>query len=320
MRTLIPWLLVLWLSALAGDFAWAQPGRYVPPPRFPPGGGHFPGGGGHFPGGGGHFPGGVHSPSQGSGSDAEAGWVVLGVVGVVVIGVVGWCVGKALGGGYAQRQQRCALTQPPDLIRSRVEVARKARETTELLDSLAARDPLFKLSSLGERVERVFWQVQKCWQERNYDPVKDLLMPGIFAEHQLLLASMRQHREINRIEAARIERLEFVHLDCPSGDVPGVLLLQEFWNNKTVDLPVRAHGGQEFTVLITFQASIYFVDDRTSAHTRGSREPRLFQEFWVFRRESENWKLQAIEQSRESTRLETENRVAETFLPIGTDA
>src|SRR5262249_42683445 len=102
-----------------------------------------------------------------------------------------------------------------DLIRSPYEVATRAQQTTRLMEFLAYRDGLFDPSSLREWVAETFCLVQKCWQERNYDPAKGLLMPGILAKHQALLHSMRQGHEINRIEGLRIERLEFVHLDCP---------------------------------------------------------------------------------------------------------
>jgi hypothetical protein len=99
---------------------------------------------------------------------------------------------------------------------------------------------------------------------------------------------VRQNHEINRIEDLRIERLEFVHLHCP-----------------------RCEENQEVTALITFRASVYFVDDRTGAYTRGSRLPSCFQEFWTFGRQGDTWLLQTIEQSHESDRLERPNFVAD---------
>jgi hypothetical protein len=156
------------------------------------------------------------------------------------------------------------------------------------MEFLAYRDHLFDPSPLRDWVAGTFCLVQKCWQERNYDPLKGLLMPGILAKHQGLLRSMRRDHEINRIEGLRIERLEFVHLSCP-----------------------YSTDQQEFAALITFKASVYFVDDRTNAHTRGPRESRRFQEFWAFRRQDNRWRLQAIEQSHESDRLEADNHVAE---------
>jgi hypothetical protein len=99
---------------------------------------------------------------------------------------------------------------------------------------------------------------------------------------------MCDHHEINRIEDLHIERLEFVHLHCP-----------------------QSAETHEVTALITFRASVYFVDDRTQAYSRGLRSPTWFQEFWTFRRQGTGWRLQEIEQSHQSDRLERPNVVAE---------
>ncbi len=89
------------------------------------------------------------------------------------------------------------------------------------------------------------------------------------------------------IEGLHVERLEFVHLSCPP--TPAVA---------------------EVTALIAFSAQVYFVDDRTGAYTRGERQYKWFQEFWVFRRQGDDWRLYAIERSDASDRLRGENRVA----------
>jgi predicted lipid-binding transport protein (Tim44 family) len=174
-----------------------------------------------------------------------------------------------------------------DLILSRAEVADKARQTERLLEALAGRDRVFDPSALRDFVRETFTLVQRCWQEREYGPVRERLLPGILARHEELLRAMRRHREINRVEALHVERLEFVHLSCP-----------------------EPPGPPELTALITFQAKVYFVDDRTGAYTRGLQRFTWFQEFWVFRRQGDAWRLYAIEQSHESDRLQAENRVA----------
>jgi predicted lipid-binding transport protein (Tim44 family) len=133
-----------------------------------------------------------------------------------------------------------------------------------------------------------FTRVQKAWEARDYSFIEHLILPDILAKHEGLLKEMRNCHEINRIEDLRIERLEFVHLFCP----------------HFVD-------GQEVTALITFRATVYFVDDRTGAYTRGLRSPTWFQEFWVLRRSGEDWRLQDIEQSYESERLERANIVTD---------
>jgi predicted lipid-binding transport protein (Tim44 family) len=208
--------------------------------------------------------------------------VIVPVIGFAVLAVAGWLVGRALDG-----RLRAWTESPgtPDLIRSPAEVWNKTWQTTRLMERLAHRDHLFDPPSLREWTGRTFCLVQQCWQERNYEPLSELLMPDILEKHQELLESMRRNQVVNRIEELQIERLEFVHLYCPQNT-----------------------DSQEFTALITFTAKIYFVND-IYTYIGGPREQRRFQEFWIFRRQSDSWKLQAIEQSRQSDRLESENRV-----------
>jgi hypothetical protein len=295
MRTLACLAATAGVVLLTSAEVCAQAGLYKPFPRpgvFKPpvpGGGvrRVPAEGGvhHVPV---HVP--VHAPVHG---DREIGsldfwWPVLAAIAVIILAVVGWKIGTAIDREKSRAPGGTPESPTPDLIRSPAEVASKTQQTTRLMDCLAYRDHLFDPSSLREWTARTFCLVQKCWQERKYDPLNGLLMPGIIAKHQGLLQTLRGNQEINRIEELRIERLDFVHLYC---------------SHKA--------DQQEFTALITFKARIYFVDDHTNAHTRGPREPRRFQEFWVFRRLGDNWKLQAIEQSRESERLESENQVVE---------
>jgi hypothetical protein len=174
-----------------------------------------------------------------------------------------------------------------DLTLSTAEVAEKAGQTEWLLQSLAQRDPLFEPFALRHFVRGTFTLVHTCWQERDYGPVQERLLPSISAEHERRLRSMRQNHEISRIEGLHVGRVDFVQLSC-----------------------LAPPATPEVTALITFAAQVYFVDDRTGAYIRGERRYKWFQEFWVFCRQGDAWRLYAIERSHESTRLRAENRVA----------
>ena len=116
--------------------------------------------------------------------------------------------------------------------------------------------------------------------------MREFLGPSILAEHQELLRTMGRNREINRIDDLRVRRLEFVHLCCPA----------------EVD-------RQEVTALITFEAKVFFVDERNGAFLRGSQKVIPYQEFWVFRRHGESWRLVTIDRSHDSDRLMAANHV-----------
>ena len=148
-------------------------------------------------------------------------------------------------------------------------------------------DAVFNPWALRAWIAAQFPRIKQCWQERAYDPLRELLMPGLYARHEELLRAMRCNGEINRLDDLNLRRLEFVHVFCP----------------KEADT-------HEVTALITFDARVSFVHDRTGAFLRGSQKVVPYQEFWIFRRQGDTWRLQAIEQSHESDRLQAANRVA----------
>jgi predicted lipid-binding transport protein (Tim44 family) len=285
MRMILCWLWALTVALLGAPPLWAQAGRYVPLLR-PSGGG-----GSHFV---------PHLPWHGGGGSDDSGVVVVWVIGLIVLVVIGWYLVQALGRQFGRRpgagpetgsdrpgdSQAGGESPAPDQVLSPAEVAGKAGQTTRLLEFLARQDPDLDPAVLSERFTRTFRLVQGCWAEQDYGPVRDLLMPGLLAEHEGLLRSMRWHGEVNRIEGLRVERLEFVHLSCP--------------------LP---RNQQQVTALVTFEACVYFVDARTLAYRRGPREPRRFQECWTFRRQGDSWRLQTITRNQALYRLRAANEV-----------
>jgi hypothetical protein len=279
MRTGIVCLLSAGAVLCGGRCAWAQAGRFIPMPGPPAGGGS------HVPL---HFPGLEHI-------GGHVCWLFLAVVALIGLAQIGWHVGQALGGGKSRPRPATAATgpapdrlvPPPDRILDRAEVSAKAEKTTHLLEALARRDGALHPEALRAFIADTFLRVQQCWQARDYGPVRERLGPGLLAEHEGLLRQMREGHEINRIEGLRALAVDFVHLSYP-GDP----------------------DGREVAALVTFEATAYFVDDRDGRYTRGRRTPGLFQEFWVFRRRGEHWRLAAIERTHQSGRLRAANHVA----------
>jgi hypothetical protein len=271
------WLLALTIFAATGGQASAQAGRYVPLPRAPGGGG------GRFL---------LHIPWHG---DISQVWpIILVLAGAIVLAVLGWMLGLAFGRwlrgtrphadpGVVLRGAVPRATPAQDLILSPDDVIDKSLRTTGLLQTLANQDSLFDPTWLREFIHTTFCRVQECWQARDYDPVRHLLMPGILARHEELIRLMRREHEINRMQNLKLRRFEFVHVH----------------SRETI-------VGSEVTALITFEARVSFVNDRTGRYVRGLQEG-LFQEFWTFGRQADGWRLQDIERSTESDRLRQEN-------------
>jgi hypothetical protein len=274
MRSLIRSLFALGLLLSVTAVASAQAGRYVPIPVEPGGG----------------LPISPHLPLP---FDIKSDWWMYVVALVCIVGAAG--LGLAIGRGLAEKGAPGAVkwtaglgVPAPDFIHPAPDVAPKAWRTCRLMQFLAHRDPLLDPSALRPWVEQRFREVQDCWQKANYGPLGDLLLPDLRAAHERQLAAMRANGERNILSGLGVERLEFVHLDCPAD-------------------PNR----QEFTALITFRASSSYVDLRTDTFRHGSLVPTCFQEFWVFRRTDDAWHLAAIERSHASTRLTRPNHVEE---------
>jgi hypothetical protein len=269
MRPLVSCVFAAVLLVSAPATARAQAGRYIPIPVRPPGGVPF------------HLP---HLPWHGGvGGGGDSGWVpyVLAALGVAVAIGLGWAVGRGLA-----EKGAADPAAAPDLIHEAWAVAPKAEATRRLMEFLAHNDPLLDPAALRRWAEESFLRVQQCWQDGDYGPLGALLVSPLRAEHEAQLAAMRASGERNVLDGLRVERLEFVHLNCPAGT-----------------------PGPELTALITFSAASYYVSALTRTFRRGSRVPARFQEFWVFRREGSTWRLAAIERSHLSTRLSRPNHV-----------
>ena len=127
-------------------------------------------------------------------------------------------------------------------------------------------------------------QLQKCWQARDYAPMKPLLMPDLYAEHLGQIQGMIHNHEINLIEGLNVGAVDLVNVRYPNDS-----------------------NAREFTALISASARDYYIDDRDNDFVRGDKEPEPFQEFWTFHLVDGKWLLREIEQTKESDALKTDN-------------
>jgi predicted lipid-binding transport protein (Tim44 family) len=165
-------------------------------------------------------------------------------------------------------------------------VEAKAAATRQVLEVLARTDPLANPDRLRAVAEGTFRKLQECWQARDYDPMRPLLVPALFAEHTAQLEGMVRNHELNVLADLTVLRVDLVHLRYP-----------------------EAADQREFTALITARARDHYVDDRDRSFLRGDTAPATFQEFWTFQRQGDAWLLREIEQTRESDFLREPNYV-----------
>lgn len=167
---------------------------------------------------------------------------------------------------------------------SRARITRKSEKTEKLLSFIAKQDEQVAPEKLRTVARNTFLQLQKCWEARDYAPMRPLMMPDLFREHESQIAGMIRNREINRIESLVVNAVDLANVRYTSKP-----------------------ENREFTALITATAKDYYVDDRTGVFIRGDTEHATFQEFWTFQLHDGRWLLRGIEQTRESDALKTEN-------------
>ena len=232
---------------------------------------HNKGGGGG--GGGGGFGGGFGGGGYSGGGSGDPTILFIFIGAFVVI----FLIAKAA-------QNKKAADEDLDYVYSRFDIERKAGKTRKLLEFLARVDQTMAPDKLETQAKSTFLELQKCWQARQYDPMKPLLMPDLYAEHCSQLSGLIANHEIDMISNLNVEHVDIVNVRYP-----------------------QKENDREFTALITATARDYYVDDRTREFLRGDQEPARFQEFWTFHRQGGAWLLREIEQSRESDALKEEN-------------
>ena len=237
-------------------------------------GGGGGGGGGSRGGGGFRSSGSSRSSSRsGSGSGDPGGAIVVIFLIVFIIVIIN-----------ILRARKGSKSENLDFVYDRKQVASKAEKTEKLLTFLSRQDPALAPEALRTMAQSTFLKLQECWQARDYTPVKELLMPALFAQQQGQVLGMVRNHEINRLEDLKVERVDLVHV--------------RYTEKK---------DHREFTALITASARDLYVDDRTGEFLRGDDRPARFQEFWTFQFIEGRWLLREIEQAGESDILKDEN-------------
>lgn len=173
-----------------------------------------------------------------------------------------------------------------DYLNSRSTIERKSLKTMKLLNFLAKQDASLSPSVLIDRTKSVFLQLQQCWMNRDYDPMKNLMMPDLYLQHCRQIQGMIRNHEINKLTSLNIQAIDLVNVRY-----------------------TEKESQREFTALITATLADYYVDDRTGSVLRGNTSPEPFQEFWTFELEPDGWRLRDIEQAGESDYLKEENFV-----------
>jgi predicted lipid-binding transport protein (Tim44 family) len=216
--------------------------------------------------------------SSGGGGGKEISWTAF----LIIFGAM--CALPILIFILAARSQKNKKSENLDFVYDRNKVASKAGKTEKLLIFLGKQDPSVKPEGLRQLADSTFRKLQECWQARNYEPMKPLMMQDLFNQHTAQLNNMIANHEVNHIENLKVEYIDLV-------------------NVRYTEKPDQ----REFTALITATAKDYYLDDKTGRFLRGDKTSARFQEFWTFHRVGDQWLLREIEQAGESDMLKEAN-------------
>ena len=98
--------------------------------------------------------------------------IIFVIIGAIVIAVIIYKV-RQQGGG----------NEDLDYLYGRDDIERKAGKTRKLLEFLARVDQTWHRTNWKPRPKPRSQKLQECWQARNYEPMKPLMMPDLYADH-----------------------------------------------------------------------------------------------------------------------------------------
>lgn len=149
----------------------------------------------------------------------------------------------------------------------------RADRTLDIMKVLGARDPAFNPAELENFARKVFVKAQAAWQERDYTPMRGLIMPAMLSGLTAKAEALKVRGEKNMMEDVQVLHVDFVHVRCP-----------------------KEKEGRSFTVLMTASARDYTLNERTNSVKTGSLDPQTFQEYWTFHQLGGAWALARIDQ------------------------
>ncbi|MBF0547259.1 MAG: TIM44-like domain-containing protein [Candidatus Riflebacteria bacterium] len=172
-------------------------------------------------------------------------------------------------------------------------VEKKAQQTTKLIEAIGASDAQFQVEALQDVARMAFLTLQDVWQSRDYTPMRSMVFPDLWKNHENQIKSMIRNHEINVIEQVTIEHLHPV------------------WIFYTKD-----PNHRQVTFIIQATAKDYYINESTKRILRGDSKPERFQEFWTFQYLQEKYLLREIEQAGEASALYESNRVETLPLSV----
>ncbi len=127
----------------------------------------------------------------------------------------------------------------------------------EALAALKAKDPNFNEQVFLDRVQAIFFSLQKAWMERNLEPVRGYMSDGLYRRWKIQVDAMIAAHKKNILESLMVAGIGIV--DVRSDE-----------------------NFDSITTRIDASCADYEVDEQTGKIVFGSREEAPFSEYWTF--------------------------------------
>ncbi len=173
---------------------------------------------------------------------------------------------KKLGVSATREQAEGAVTESMSAIKQR------AGKVHNLLNFLAQQNKLWDEETMETMVRSLFISFNVAVEKKDFDAVKDALAPDLYGRCMQMAADMQSRKQ-------HIEKRNLAVRDVE------VVLVKNYYDNRK----------DEFTAWVSGQAQTVLVDDKTGKIASGDNYVADFEDYWTFRRDSDAWKLAAID-------------------------
>lgn len=150
----------------------------------------------------------------------------------------------------------------------------KNKKAEESLKDFERYDIVWNKESMKERIEEIFFEVQKAWTARDQNLAKGSLTQKMFEEHKAKTDELINSGVINMLESIKLIEAKIISVADFKDDSKDV-----------------------FSSHIKGKMINYIIDDKTKKLVSGDdKHYEPFEEIWHFKREGNKWMLNEIDQ------------------------
>jgi len=165
---------------------------------------------------------------------------------------------------------------------------KKKKKASRLLDKIEITDPIWNHRNMRARIEKIFFEVQNAWSERNQDLAKESMSSRIYHKHKTQTDQMIKNGKKNQLESINLIEASIISVADFKDD-----------------------SKDAFSAHIKGKMIDYIIDEKTQEVIKGDNTKyESFTEIWHFIREGNKWVLDEIDQT--ATLFDISNSLSKT--------